>query len=79
MKIGVICAMDSEFRQLAGRMAERTESSDGLFTTVCSYGGDLVLGSVSALRSTNILRNFYRSLAESGLAVTLYASEVETE
>ena len=54
-------------------------SSDGLFTTVCSYGGDLVLGSVSALRSTNILRNFYRSLAESGLAVTLYASEVETE
>ena len=32
MKIGVICAMDSEFRQLAGRMAERTESSDGLFT-----------------------------------------------
>ena len=24
--------MDSEFRQLAGRMAERTESSDGLFT-----------------------------------------------
>ena len=51
-------------------------SSDGLFTTVCSYGDDLVLGTVSALRSTNILRNFYRALAEDGLTVTLYASEV---
>ena len=54
-------------------------SSNGLFTTVCSYGDDLVLGSVSALRSPNILRNFYRSLADSGLEVTLYASEVDSE
>ena len=52
-------------------------SSDGLFTTVCSYGDDLVLGSVSAYRSPNVLRNFYRGLAESGLDVTLYASEVD--
>ena len=52
-------------------------SSDGLFTTVCSYGDDLVLGSVSAYRSPNVLRNFYRSLADSGLDVTLYASEVD--
>ncbi|MGN0706625.1 MAG: hypothetical protein ACI4JC_01315 [Faecalibacterium sp.] len=48
-----------------------------MFTAVCSYGDDLVLGTASAYRSTNVLRRFYRSLAEDGIDVTLYASEVE--
>ena len=48
-----------------------------LFTAVCSYGDDLVLGTASAYRSTNVLRRFYRSLAEDGTEVTLYANEVE--
>lgn len=50
-----------------------------LFTVVCSYGDDLVLGTASALRSTTILQRFYRSLAKDGLDVTLYATEVENE
>ena len=52
-------------------------SCEGLFTCVCSYGDDLVLGTASALRSTNVLRRFYRGLAADGLQVTLYATEVE--
>ena len=48
-----------------------------LFTVVCSYGDDLVLGTASALRSTTILQRFYRSLTKDGLDVTLYATEVE--
>lgn len=52
-------------------------SCDGLFTCVCSYGDDLVLGTASAFRSTNVLRRFYRGLAADGLQVTLYATEVE--
>src|SRR5699024_5441494 len=52
-------------------------STDSLFTCVCSYGDDLVLGTASALRSTNVLRRFYRALAADGLEVTLYATEVE--
>lgn len=51
-------------------------STDGLFTTVCSYGDDLVLGTCSNYRSTNVLKNFYRALAKAGIAVTLYATEV---
>lgn len=51
-------------------------SSDTLFTTVCSYGGELVLGTCSGYRSTNVLKGFYRSLAASGLDVTIYATEV---
>ena len=53
-------------------------STPSLFTTVCSYGDDLVLGTTSAYRSTNVLKNFYRSLADSGLSITLYASEVQS-
>ena len=52
-------------------------SCDGLFTCVCSYGDDLVLGTASALRSTNVLRRLYRGFAADGLAATLYATEVE--
>lgn len=51
-------------------------SCDGLFTTVCSYDDDLVLGTTSAFAGTNVLKNFYRSLAEDGLDITLYATEV---
>lgn len=52
-------------------------SCETMFTCVCSYGDDLVLGTASAYRSTNILRRLYRSLADAGLDVTLYATEVE--
>ena len=48
-----------------------------LFTVVCSYGDDLVLGTASALRSTAILQRLYREFAKDGLDVTLYATEVE--
>ncbi len=48
-----------------------------LFTVVCSYGDDLVLGTASALRSTAILQRFYRELAKDGVDVALYATEVE--
>lgn len=52
-------------------------SCETMFTCVCSYGDDLVLGTASAYRSANILRRLYRSLADAGLEVTLYATEVE--
>lgn len=52
-------------------------SCEGLFTCVSSYGDDLVLGTASALRSTNVLRRLYRGFAAEGLNVTLYATEVE--
>ena len=52
-------------------------SSKTLFTVVCSYGDDLVLGTASALRSTAILQRFYRGLTKDGMDVTLYATEVE--
>ncbi|HIZ48251.1 MAG TPA: hypothetical protein H9810_05995 [Candidatus Gemmiger excrementavium] len=52
-------------------------TSEGMFTCVCSYGDDLVLGTASALRSTNVLRQFYSGLAKNGLQVTLYATEVQ--
>lgn len=52
-------------------------STDNLFTCVCSYGDDLVLGIASAYRSTSALRRMYAGFADSGLDVTLYATEVE--
>lgn len=52
-------------------------SCEGLFTCVCSYGDDLVLGTASSLRSTNVLRRLYCGFAREGLGVTLYATEVE--
>ncbi len=52
-------------------------SSASLFTTVCSYGDDLVLGTTSAYRGTAVLKNFYRILADEGLRVTLEATEVQ--
>lgn len=54
-------------------------SSDSMFTTVCSYGDDLVLGTTWAYRGTAVLRDFYRSLADAGLDITLYATEVDHE
>ena len=51
-------------------------SCEDLFTCVASYGDDLVLGTASSHRSTNVLRRLYRGFAEAGLQVTLYATEV---
>ena len=52
-------------------------SCEDLFTCVASYGDDLMLGTASSYRSTNVLRRLYRGFAEAGLQVTLYATEVE--
>ena len=52
-------------------------SCEDLFTCVASYGDDLVLGTASSHRSTNVLRRLYHGFAEAGLQVTLYATEVE--
>lgn len=81
----VIVAGDSAGGNLALELALKPyirsfaafSSCKTLFTVVCSYGDDLVLGTASALRSTTILQRFYRSLAKDGLDVTLYATEVE--
>lgn len=54
-------------------------SSTTAFTTVCSYGDDLVLGTTWAFRSTEMLKNFYRCLSAEGLDITLYATEVDGE
>mgnify|MGYP006965428261 CR=1 FL=1 len=54
-------------------------SSPTAFTTVCSYGDDLVLGTTWAFRSTEMLKNFYRRLSAEGLDITLYATEVDGE
>lgn len=54
-------------------------SSTTAFTTVCSYGDDLVLGITWAFRSTEMLKNFYRRLSAEGLDITLYATEVDGE
>ena len=48
-----------------------------LFTVVCPYGDDLVLGTASARRSTAILQRLYRSLPRMGWMLPLYATEVE--
>ncbi len=42
-------------------------SSPTAFTTVCSYGDDLVLGTTWAFRSTEMLKNFYRCLSAEGV------------
>lgn len=52
-------------------------SSPSLFTTVCSYEDDLVLGTTSAYRGTAVLKNFYRILADEGLHIRLEATEVQ--
>lgn len=52
-------------------------SASDLFTVITSYGDDLVLATSSVYRNTNVLRRLYRAFAESGLEVTLYATEVE--
>lgn len=54
-------------------------SSPTAFTTACSYGDDLVLGTTWAFRSTEMLKNFYRRLSAEGLDITLYATEVDGE
>ena len=54
-------------------------SSTTAFTTVCSCGDDLVLGTTWAFRSTEMLKNFYRRLSAEGLDITLYATEVDGE
>jgi len=50
-------------------------SSPTAFTTVCSYGDDLVLGTTWAFRSTEMLKKLFRRLSAEGLDITLYATE----
>lgn len=51
-------------------------STENMFTTVTSYGNDLVLGIASAYSSTAVLRRLIKSLQETGTEVTLYSTEV---
>lgn len=73
--LGRITVPEAVRPYIAGFSAFST--SEGMFTCVCSYEDDLVLGTASALRSTNVLRRFYSGLAKDGLHVTLYATEVQ--
>lgn len=51
-------------------------STDKLFITITSYGNDLVLGITSVYSGTTVIRNFIKSLKNTGTNVTLCASEV---
>lgn len=51
-------------------------STEKIFITVTSYGGDLVLGIASAYSGTSELRNFIKNLQSTGTEVTLYSSDI---
>ena len=51
-------------------------SSNNLFSTIFSYKGDTTLGVSSPYANTGVVKNFVRGLAESGVQITVYATEV---
>lgn len=51
-------------------------SSSNLFSTMFSYNGDLVLGLSSPYANTRVIKNLVRSLAEDGIKIRIYATEV---
>jgi NRPS condensation-like uncharacterized protein len=51
-------------------------SSNNLFSTIFSYKGDTTLGISSPYSNTGVVKNFVRGLAESGVQITVYATEV---
>lgn len=51
-------------------------STSNLFMTVCSYQDDLTFGISSCYRHTSVLKSFVRQLANQGVEVKLYATDV---
>ena len=63
-------------------LGERIENYSGfcstntIFSTMFGYGDNLTLGVSSAYMNTGVVKNFVRSLAESGIDITVCATEV---
>ena len=53
-------------------------SSENLFATMLSYGGDLSLGVSSPYLNTGVIKNLVRHLSREGVSVRVYATEVIT-
>ncbi len=53
-------------------------SSENLFATMLSYGGDLSLGVSSPYLNTGVIKNLVRHLSAEGVNVRVYATEVIT-
>ena len=51
-------------------------STEKLFITVTSFGNDTILGIASAYTGTGAIRNFVKTLKETGTEALVYASEV---
>ena len=51
-------------------------STNTLFSTMFGYGDKLTLGVSSAYTNTGVVKNFVRSLSESGVDITVCATEV---
>ena len=51
-------------------------STNTIFSTMFGYGGDLTLGVSSAYMNTGVVKNFVRFLSESGVDITVSATEV---
>ena len=51
-------------------------SSNNLFSTIFTYKDDLTLGVTSPYANTGVVKNFVRSLTDSGVKITVYATEV---
>ena len=51
-------------------------SSANLFSTMCSYNGELSLGISSPYANTRVVKNLVRGLSEDGVNIRIYATEV---
>ncbi len=51
-------------------------SSNNLFSTIFTYKDDLTLGVSSPYANTGVVKNFVRGLTDSGVKITVYATEV---
>ena len=51
-------------------------STNSIFSTMFGYGENLTLGVSSAYTNTGVVKNFVRSLSESGVDITVCATEV---
>ena len=51
-------------------------SSANMFSTMFSYNGELTLGISSPYSNTRIIKNLVRSMAEDGINIRVYATEV---
>ena len=64
------------------QLGERVENYSGfcstntMFSTMFGYGDKLTLGVSSAYTNTGVVKNFVRSLSQSGVDITVCATEV---